>query len=216
MKNGKYSVMIVEDQQMPKTLFSHYINSSNHFYLQIAIENASIADIVCTKMPVDLILMDVVTENGESGLVAAEKIKKKFPNIKIIIVTSMPECSYIKRAKKIGVEGFWYKEINEQPILSIMEKVINGKIVYPEQLQPVKVGLALSNEFTEKELIILRLILGGYSNVEIAQKLGVSPGVIKNHVANMLLKTGFRSRTQLAVRARETGLVILDKTDDEI
>lgn len=216
MKKGKYSVMIVEDQQMPKTLFSHYINSSNHFYLQIAIENASIADIVCTKMPVDLILMDVVTENGESGLVAAEKIKKKFPNIKIIIVTSMPECSYIKRAKKIGVEGFWYKEINEQPILSIMEKVINGEIVYPEQLQPVKVGLALSNEFTEKELIILRLILGGYSNVEIAQKLGVSPGVIKNHVANMLLKTGFRSRTQLAVRARETGLVILDKTDDEI
>lgn len=216
MKNGKYSVMIVEDQQMPKTLFSHYINSSNHFYLQIAIENASIADIVCTKMPVDLILMDVVTENGESGLVAAEKIKKKFPNIKIIIVTSMPECSYIKRAKKIGVEGFWYKEINEQPILSIMEKVINGEIVYPEQLQPVKVGLALSNEFTEKELIILCLILGGYSNVEIAQKLGVSPGVIKNHVANMLLKTGFRSRTQLAVRARETGLVILDKADDEI
>ncbi len=128
----------------------------------------------------------------------------------------MPECSYIKRAKKIGVEGFWYKEINEQPILSIMEKVINGEIVYPEQLQPVKVGLALSNEFTEKELIILRLILGGYSNVEIAQKLGVSAGVIKNHVANMLLKTGFRSRTQLAVRARETGLVILDKADDEI
>ncbi len=216
MKNGKYSVMIVEDQQMPKTLFSHYINSSKNFYLEVAIENASIADIVCTKMPIDLILMDVVTENGESGLVAAEKIKKKFPNIKIIIVTSMPECSYIKRAKKIGVEGFWYKEINEQPILSIMEKVMNGEIVYPKQLQQVKVGLALSNEFTEKELIILRLILGGYSNVEIAKKLGVSPGVIKNHVANMLLKTGFRSRTQLAVRSRETGFVILDKTSDEI
>lgn len=216
MKNGKYSVMIVEDQQMPKTLFSHYINSSKNFYLQVAIENASIADIVCTKMPIDLILMDVVTENGESGLVAAEKIKKKFPNIKIIIVTSMPECSYIKRAKKIGVEGFWYKEINEQPILYIMEKVMNGEIVYPKQLQQVKVGLALSNEFTEKELIILRLILGGYSNVEIAKKLGVSPGVIKNHVANMLLKTGFRSRTQLAVRSRETGFVILDKTSDEI
>ena len=103
MKNGKYSVMIVEDQQMPKTLFSHYIESSNLFYLQVAIENASVADIICTRTPVDLILMDVVTENGESGLNAAEKIKKKFPQIKIIIVTSMPECSYIKRAKKIGV-----------------------------------------------------------------------------------------------------------------
>ena len=216
MKDGKYSVMIVEDQQMPKTLFSHYIENSNLFYLQNAIENASVADIICTHTPVDLILMDAVTENGESGLNAAEVIKKKFPQIKIIIVTSMPECSYIKRAKQIGVEGFWYKETNEEPILKVMEKVMQGKIVYPKNTQSVKVGLALSNEFTERELEILRLITGGYSNVEIAEKLGVSAGVIKNHVADMLLKTGFRSRTQLAVRARETGLVILDKAKDEI
>ena len=126
MKDGKYSVMIVEDQQMPKALFSHFVESSDKFYLQVAIENASVADIVCTRTPVDLILMDVVTENGENGLTAAAKIKAKFPKTKIIIVTSMPECSYIKRAKQIGVEGFWYKEVGEQPILSLMERVING------------------------------------------------------------------------------------------
>ena len=215
MKDNKYSVMIVEDQQMPKALFSHFIESSDKFYLQIAISNASVADIICTKTPVDLILMDVVTENDESGLEAASKIKKKFPKIKIIIVTSMPECSYIKRAKEIGVEGFWYKEVNDIPILLVMEKVMNGEIVYPKCTQPVKIGLALSTEFTEKELEILRFMTGGYSNVEIAEKLKVSAGVIKNHVADMLFKTGFRSRTQLAVRARETGLVILDKLDDE-
>ena len=79
MKDGKYSVMIVEDQQMPKALFSHFVESSDKFYLQVAIENASVADIVCTRTPVDLILMDVVTENGESGLEAAAKIKAKFP-----------------------------------------------------------------------------------------------------------------------------------------
>ena len=94
MKDGKYSVMIVEDQQMPKALFSHFVESSDKFYLQVAIENASVADIVCTCTPVDLILMDVVTENGESGLEAAAKIKAKFPKTKIIVVTSMPECSY--------------------------------------------------------------------------------------------------------------------------
>lgn len=216
MKNGKYSVMIVEDQQMPKALFSYFIESSDKFYLEVAIENASVADIICECTPVDLILMDVVTENGESGLEAAKKIKEKFPKIKIIIVTSMPECSYIKRAKKIGIEGFWYKEVNEQPIISLMEKVMNGEIIYPNKPQPVKMGLAISTEFTEKELEILRLMTGGYTNIEIANKLSVSPGVIKNHVADMLLKTGFRSRTQLAVRARESGLVILDKTDNEI
>ena len=216
MKDGKYSVMIVEDQQMPKALFSHFVESSAKFCLEAAIENASVADIICECTPVDLILMDVVTENGESGLEAAKKIKEKFPKIKIIIVTSMPECSYIKRAKKIGVEGFWYKEVNEQPILSIMERVMNGENVYPTKPQPVKMGLANSTEFTNKELEILRLMTGGYTNIEIAEKLFVSPGVIKNHVANMVLKTGFRSRTQLAVRARESGLVILDKTDDEV
>ena len=196
MKDGKYSVMIVEDQQMPKALFSHFVESSDKFYLQVAIENASVADIVCTRTPVDLILMDVVTENGENGLEAAAKIKAKFPKTKIIVVTSMPECSYIKRAKQIGVEGFWYKEVNEQPILSLMERVVSGEIVYPDSPQPVRMGLASSCEFSEK--------------------LGVSSGVVKNHVADMLFKTGFRSRTQLAVRARESGLVILDKTDDEI
>jgi len=216
MKDGKYSVMIVEDQQMPKTLFSHFIENSDKFYLQIAIENASVADIVCAHSQIDLILMDVITENGESGLTAAEKIKQKYPKIKIIIVTSMPECSYIKRARKIGVEGFWYKEVNDKPILTVMERVMNGEIVYPSKTQSVKLGLAESSEFTEKELEILRLMTGGYSNIEIAEKLGVSAGVIKNHIADMFDKTGFRSRTQLAVRARESGLVILDKSEYDI
>ena len=154
MKEGKYSVMIVEDQQMPKALFSHFVESSEKFYLEVAIENATVADIVCAHTPIDLIIMDVVTENGESGLEAAAIIKKKYPKTKIIIVTSMPECSYIKRAKQIGVEGFWYKEANEQPILSLMERVINGEIVYPDKLQPVKMGLALSTEFTDRKSVV--------------------------------------------------------------
>lgn len=215
MKNGKYSVLIVEDQKMPRALFSHFIETSKNFVLEAAIPNASVADIVCACSPIDLILMDVVTENGESGLLAAEKIKKKFPSIKIIIVTSMPECSYIERAKKIGVEGFWYKEIDKEPILSIMERVMKGETVYPSKSASVKMGLSSSDEFTEKELEILRLMTGGYTNSEIADRLFISPGVVKNHVADMLLKTGFRSRTQLAVRARESGLVILEREEEE-
>lgn len=91
---------------------------------------------------------------------------------------------------------------------------MNGEIIYPDNPQQVKIGLALSTEFTKKELEILRLMTGGYTNVEISEKLGISSGVVKNRVADMLDKTGFRSRTQLAVRARESGLVILDKNED--
>ena len=145
----------------------------------------------------------------------AEEIKKKFPKIKIIIVTSMPECSYIERAKKIGIEGFWYKETNEQPIIELMEKVMSGEIIYPTASHIVKIGLTDSSKFTKKELEVLRYVTGGFSNIEISERLNVSPGVIKNHIADMLQKTGFRSRTQLAVKARESGIVILNK-DDEI
>lgn len=149
MKEKKYSVLLVEDQQMPKALFSHYIESSKDFHLEMAIENASVADIVCYSKPIDLILMDVVTENGESGLEAAKLIKSKFPKIKIIIVTSMPECSYIRRAKEIGVEGFWYKE-SKEGILPIMEKVMQGERAYPKETLPVQIGLSSSKEFREK------------------------------------------------------------------
>ena len=165
---------------------------------------------------IDLILMDVVTADGVSGLDAAEKIKAKYPKVKIVIVTSMPECSYIKRAKKIGVEGFWYKETSKEPILSLMDRVMNGEIVYPDGLQPVKLGLALSCEFTDRELTILREITGGFSNQEIAEKYGIALNTVKNHVANMLLKTGFRNRIELAVRAREAGIVIMERTEDDI
>ena len=213
MKDGKYQVMVVEDQKMPKDLFVHMISESEKYEVALTLENASIADVALLKYDIDLILMDVITENGANGLVASEKIKKSYPDIKIIIVTSMPEFSYLERAKNIGIEGFWYKEGTEESILSVMDRVMNGEIVYPDKTQKVTVGLATNEEFTYRELEILRLMTGGYSNVEIAQRLKVSPGVIKNHVANMLVKTGFRSRTQLAVRARETGLVILDEKD---
>lgn len=213
--NKKYAVMVVEDQQMPKQLFEQFINTSSNYELVASISCAAFVEVYCLSCHIDLILMDVITQDGASGLDAAELVKKKYPNIKIIIVTSMPECSYIKRAKQIGVEALWYKETSQEHILSIMDRVMKGEKVFPDKVQPVKIGLATSSEFTDRELEILREITGGYSNQEIAEKFGISPNVVRNHITNMLEKTGFRSRTQLAVRARETGLVILDRTDDE-
>ena len=103
----KYKVMIVEDQTMPRELFELRVQSSEHFEVALSIDNAALADVYCLRLPVDLILMDVVTRGGESGLDAAERIKRAFPQIKIIIVTSMPECSYLSCAREIGVESFW-------------------------------------------------------------------------------------------------------------
>lgn len=212
----KINIMIVEDQVMPRQLFETIIKSDEKLNLVLTIDNAEIADICCKRHIIDLVLMDVVTKDGASGLVAAEKIKAENQKIKIIIVTSMPEYSFVKRAKEIGVEGFWYKDFSKEPILSLINRVIDGEIVYPEDKPSVSLGLADSKEFSERELEILKEVTGGFTNAEIAEKIGISEKRVRNLVSIMLDKTGFRSRTELAVRARETGIVILERKNHDI
>ena len=71
------NVMIVEDQAMPRQLFELFINESPNYHLMFSIESAAMAEVYCLKNPIDLILMDVCTAMGESGLAAAETIKRK-------------------------------------------------------------------------------------------------------------------------------------------
>ena len=207
----KYKVMIVEDQTMPRQLFELRIQASERFEVAISIDNAAMADINCLKYPVDLILMDVTTREGESGQEAAARIQRSFPQIKIVIVTSMPECSYLDRARAIGVESFWYKEDPRGNLLEIMERTMNGESLYPEATPELRLGLASSYELTQRELEVLREMTGGDTNQEIADRLHMSVASVKTHILNMLEKTGFRNRTELAVRARESGLVIRDR-----
>ena len=177
----------------------------------LSIDNAALANVYCLRFPVDLILMDVITRDGENGLDAAARIKRAFPQIKIIIVTSMPECSYLKRAKEIGVENFWYKEEQRESLLDVMERTMNGESVYPEATPELRLRLASSYELTQRELEVLREMTDGDTNQEIAERLHMSIASVKTHILNMLEKTGFRNRTELAVRARESGLVILNR-----
>ena len=214
--NCKTNVMVVEDQTMPRQLFEAIVNADPKLNLAVSIDNAEIADICCQRHNVNLVLMDVVTKNGASGLVAAEKIKAANPNVKIIVVTSMPECSYVERAKKIGVEGFWYKDFGKEPIQSLISRVLGGETVYPQDKPVVMLGLANGSEFTERELEILREMTGGFTNAEIACKMDLSEKRVRNIVTEMLEKTGFRNRTELAVRAREAGIVILERKDGDI
>ena len=103
------NVLIVEDDPMARKLLEIYINDSEEYKLSLSIESAEMAELYCRRNPIDLILMDVCTAMDANGLDAAAKIKKSCPHIKIIIVTSQPEFSFIERARKAGVESFWYK-----------------------------------------------------------------------------------------------------------
>ena len=204
----KTKVMIVDDQFISRQLFEMYVKSSESYEVVYSIESAAFADAFVLKHSVDLVLMDILMNDGSNGLDAAARIKKNCPDIKIIAVTSMPEYSWMDHARRIGIESFWYKEASRETILDVMDRTMAGESVYPDSPPTVRLGLASSAEFTERELEILRVMTTGISNAAIARKLNITENTVKNHIRHMMEKTGCESRTELAIKARVSGIVI--------
>ena len=205
-----YKVVIAEDYKMVREVFENTIRESEDYQLKASFPTAVQAVEYLNANPADLVLMDVLFPGSLSGLKAAKQIKERHPEIKIMIVTSMPEISYISQAKEIGIESFWYKEVQEQPLIEIMNRTMAGESVYPLSQPKVALGNAFSDELTERETAVLRELVSGASNKEIGDKLGITDKTVKMHITNMLQKTGYHSRLELAVKARHYGIAIKD------
>ena len=169
----------------------------------------------CEHMPVDLILMEAADKEGNDNFAAAFACKNRHPLIRIIVMTEAAEHSYLERAKECGADSFWYMESKTDDIVTIMGRTMEGKSVWPRQMPSVKVGQVESRSFSEKELLILREVAKGYSNKEIAQTMQISYYTVRDYVKDMLEKTGTKSRTELAVAAVSSGLIVLGKSSLE-
>ncbi len=203
-----YKILLVEDDPMARQLLDIYMQNSGRYELVDSLESALFAETYCAANKVDVVLMDVCTAMNANGLDAAESIKKHLPHIKIVIITSQPECSFIDRAKRIGVDSFWYKSATAEEILDVLDRTMNGESIFPDSAPVLHIGNADSSEFTDRELEVLRLVVAGETDASIAEKLYMSLRTVKHHIQSMKDKTGFRNRTELAVRARARGLII--------
>lgn len=203
-----YNVLIVDDQKVARMLFESIVGPAEQYDLIASIPSARQAADLCVKEKIDLVLLDVVLTDGYHGIEAAEEIKAKSPKTKIIVMTSMPEVSYMERARAAGVESFWYKEVQELPLLTLMDRTMAGESIYPDSTPTLIVGNSPSVNFTTRELEVLRLVTRGRTNAEIAETLHMGERTVKQHITNMLEKTGYANRTILAVQARALGLVI--------
>ena len=210
------NVLIVEDDPMARKLLEIFVNTSGRYRLVPSIDSAAMAELSCTVNHVDLILMDVVTLLDANGLDYSEKLKKKFPDIKIIIITSMPEYSYISRARECNVDSFWYKEPTAEALLNVMDRTMSGESIYPDTTPVKKIGAAFSDDFTERELQVLKEVVSGKTDSAIAETLFISVATVKHHILKIKEKTKFTNRTELAVRARESGIVISDHKEGKI
>ena len=87
-----YKVLICDDQNISRRLFELFVSHSDRYEMVASIPSARAADTYCARFQVDLVLMDVVMKDGSDGLEAAARIKKNYPDTRVIIVTSMPEA----------------------------------------------------------------------------------------------------------------------------
>ena len=203
-----YNVLIVDDQTISRQLFETFVASSDRYTLAASVETAKYADAYCAGGKVDLVLMDIVMNDGSNGLDAAARIKMAYPSVKIIAVTSMPDSVFLKRAREIGVDSFWYKEAQSAPMLEIMDRTMAGEQIIPDSPPVTRFGLAENTELTERELDVLRLLAQGLTDREICETLHMSSGTVRYHLSNLLDKTGYSSRTELAVNAVRSGIAL--------
>ena len=194
-------VMIVDDQTVPRQLFERIIGASDRYEVAVSLDTAKVAYAWCAKLKIDLILMDVVMDDGYSGLDAAARIKESFPEIKIVIVTSMPDAMFLKRARQVGVDSFWYKEVQAVPMLEIMDRTMAGEHIFPDAPPVTGLGLAKSTDLTEREQEVLRLLAEGLTDREIAKLTGLSAVSVRQYVARARKKLkaqlGFNRRNDL-------------------
>lgn len=208
--SDKARVLVVDDQNISRGFFEMYVRASVNYELAAGLRTAQEAVRYVDENKVDLLILDVMMQDGIDGLTAAEMIKQKHPEVKIILTTSTSETSWEQKAKDAGIESFWYKEYDEHGLLEIMERTLNGESIYPADEPNVPFGKITRADLTDREIEILRELTASRTNEEIAESLVISVNTVKRHIQNIMEKTGFDSRLELAMNAKSIGLVVND------
>ena len=141
-----------------------------------------------------------------SGLEASEQILSEFPNAKILLLTTFSDDEYIVKALKFGVKGYLLKQ-DYTSIVPAIKAVCTGQTVFgleivsriPDLLQKKSKFNYDDYEISEREYKIITLVADGLSNREIAEKLYLSEGTVRNYLSSILDKLCLRDRTQLAI-----------------
>ena len=192
-------VLIIDDQRIAREYMESVVKNGEDYELVGSLSQADLAATVCRRSAVDLVLMDVCTYGTKDGIDAAAELRGMFPKLKIIVVTSMVEQSFISRAKKAGVDSFWYKDVSPEDLITVMDTTAQGGHMWPDETPSVKLGVTTSDDFTETEIKVLRLVCEGLEYSEIAERLNYTKDNVKYHIRNILQKTGYANKTQLAI-----------------
>jgi DNA-binding NarL/FixJ family response regulator len=225
-------VLIVDDQRLLREGFRTLIEMESNLEVIGMAGDGEEALVVVERLQAqrtapDVVLMDVRMPCLD-GIAATRAFKERWPEIRIIILTTFDDRELIQAGLQAGAQGYLLKDITAEQLATTIRVVAQGQVLlHPEvahkviasfpsaPIEPpapasVTSPFAGGNELsqlTEREREILALLARGASNREISETLYIAGGTVKNHLSNILGKLGVRDRTQAALKARELGLL---------
>jgi DNA-binding NarL/FixJ family response regulator len=204
-------VAIIEDNIQYRTTISIILQLDEN--IRLIIKGGNCEEVIPqfeTDRP-DVVLMDIDLP-GISGIQGVWNIKKKWPEIKVLMLTVFEDEDKIFGAIKAGANGYLLKKDNPQKILSAIKAVYQGespmngmiaaKVLDYFQHQPVANESLFDTNLTEREKVILQLLIKGLSYKEIAANIFISTETLNSHIKNIYRKLNVHSRSELAARFR--------------
>jgi DNA-binding NarL/FixJ family response regulator len=164
-------------------------------------------DLYRTLRP-DVVLMDLRLPDL-SGVEATTAIRGEFPEARVVVISSFAPDEEVYAAIAAGALAYVLKTIESDELVSVIRKVAAGQRHIPPEIAARLASRIPRSELTDRERTVLRLVVRGRRNREIAEELGISEGTVKTHVGNILLKLGVADRTEAATVAIERGIVTL-------
>ena len=204
-------VLVVDDHTMVRRGLATFLKVFDDLELAGEAAGGQEAIQLCAKIQPDVVLMDMVMPDMD-GATTTRRIREQSPSIQVIALTSFKEESLVQSAIQAGAIGYLLKDVSADELAQAIRSAHAGRsTLSPEAAQALVHAVsqppATGVDLTERERVVLALMVEGLNNTQIAGRLTVSPSTIKSHVSNILSKLGVSSRTEAVTLALRYGLV---------
>ena len=202
-----YNIIVIDDHKMLREMIAETLSTSG-FNVVATSGDAKNSVSLCEKFKPDLILMYICTENNSSGLAYSKIIKEKFPSVKIILMTGVPDLTFIDKAKANNVDSFIYKNISSNSLITTIQNTIDGYSLYPNSNSPKSNISDVLKDLTDTELSVLTEYCKTLDRNEVVKRLGISVRTLKSHISSIYGKTGYDNLAKLAIYCVGNGLIV--------
>ncbi|CAM3826425.1 two-component system response regulator DesR [Aeromicrobium ponti] len=193
-------IVIAEDQRMMLGALGSLLSLEDDMEVVGKASNGEEAISLVKKLKPDVCIMDIEMPE-KSGLEAAEELKGI--GCKVIILTTFARSGYFQRALKAGVRGYLLKDSPSEELASSIRSVMTGKRIYAPELMDDVYGE--ENPLTDREKEVLELIADGKNTKEIADKLSIKTGTVRNYISAILDKLEVTNRIEAITQSKEKG-----------